>query len=319
MRAGCLAIGITAALATAGVVLVLQRESPRSLPRIASRPALRRTKGVDPHNAKAVAGFIARHAQTRDKHVQDQVARARIALAYDQALHKNLPAARQTLLVAEKQYRGTGDSSADWGSLSDQAAYQAAVVLVAEHKPAEARAEFIRFLKDRPLSPLAKVVYRRLERLNGGKPDLEAQRLTQADISKQEARIRFEESVCGPRALEYLLPKLGKPAMDYRQIAKLCGTSDQGTSIDGMRTALKHLGVESYAFRLNRRDLAHAPLPAIYLRFEHYFVLERVNADSADVYDPVRREHANVELPPLDDPNLTADVILFSPPLLSNS
>jgi ABC-type bacteriocin/lantibiotic exporter with double-glycine peptidase domain len=155
--------------------------------------------------------------------------------------------------------------------------------------------------------------------MDNGKPDKEAERLVQADVAAQEKRIRFEESVCGPKALAYLLPRLGKPALDYRELAKLCGTTDAGTSIDGMRKALKALGVPTFAFRLNRVDLARAPLPAIYLHFEHFVVIERIGRDFAEGYDAVAGHSLKIQLPSPDDRDFLADVILFSPPSLADS
>ena len=57
---------------------------------------------------------------------------------------------------------------ADFGGVPDQAAYQAAVCLVGDGKPKEAEAEFVRFLRERPLSPLCHAAYGRLKRLLRG-------------------------------------------------------------------------------------------------------------------------------------------------------
>ena len=248
-----------------------------------------------------------------DKTVQDRVGEARIRLGYEAAKRKNWDGARATFQLAEREYKGTGAMSSDFGGVPDQAAYQAAVCLVPEGKKAEAEAEFVRFLKDRPLSPLTHAAFKRLERLNGGKPKPEWEALLQSDITQEEARIRFETSVCGPKTIAYLLPLLGKPAKDYKAIAKLCGTADSGTTVVGMRKGLSALGIPSLAYKLNRRDLAKAPLPAILLDQGHYVALTKVDGEQETVFDTRFGSETVIKLPPIDDPDFSVTAILFTP------
>lgn len=102
--------------------------------------------------------------------------------------------------------------------------------------------------------------------------------------------------------------------VDYRRIAKLCGTTDAGTTVEGMRKGLKSLGRESWAARLNRRDLAKASLPAVLFEGDHYVVLESVEGESATVWDPRFGATRPWRLPPGDDPDFSATVILLAKP-----
>jgi ABC-type bacteriocin/lantibiotic exporter with double-glycine peptidase domain len=160
--------------------------------------------------------------------------------------------------------------------------------------------------------------YRRLARLNGGEATPAQDALLQAAVAKQEKRIRLETSVCGPKTIEYLLTRLGRPAKGYKDIAKLCGTTDAGTTIEGLRKGLRALGVDSYAYKLNRRDLEGAPMPAILLEGDHFVALLKIEGGQALVYDSRYRAEREIGLPGLDDPDFFAAAILFSEPELKS-
>jgi hypothetical protein len=228
---------------------------------------------------------------------------------------KDWKAARAGFQIAAREYKGSGAMSSDFGGVPDQAAYQAAVCLVPQGKTKEAEAEFVKFLRDWPESPLTSAAYKRLLLLNGGKPKPEWEALLQRDISAEDAKVKFETSVCGPKALAYVLP-LVKPGVqhpDYKALAKICGTKESGTSILSMRSALGSLGVRSYAYRLNRADLSKTKLPAILLDRDHYVVLLEVGDRQAKVYDSRFESQRNMPLPAADDPDFSIDAIAFSP------
>jgi len=210
---------------------------------------------------------------------------------------------------------------ADFGGINDQAAYQAAVCLVAEHKEKEAKSAFHRFLTEFRMSPLVFAAEKRLVRLNNGTPDPNDEALLLHDIAEQETKVKFETAVCGPKTLEYLL-RLGavkarglsqerankavftmssptikavqpqptgapceSPLRDtpvrngpgpnaktqasanladtpnYRQLAILCHTTEKGTSLAGIRSGLRKLGIQSYGLELNRQDFQKAAPP----------------------------------------------------------
>jgi tetratricopeptide (TPR) repeat protein len=265
-----------------------------------------------PTQERRLREAVARSAESAEPEVQERVGRARLSLAHAEAARGDFGSARRTFLEADRQYKGTGAQSAEWGGVTDQAAYQAAVCLVAEGRREEAEAEFLRFLRERPLSPLVHAAHRRLARLKGS-TTAEQDALLQAAVARQEERIRFETSVCGPKTIEHLFPNLGK---GYKEIAALCGTNDGGTTLEGMRRGLKALGLESHAYKLNRRDLEKAPLPAILLQDDHYVALKEIREGKARIYDPRYRAEQALALPPLDDPDFFANLILFSDPEL---
>ena len=296
-------------------------------------------------DAPALKAFVERHAKTKDPQTRDRVGAARMRLAYSVARTDGYAKARTSFLEVAKTHRGTGAQSAAFGGIADGAAYQAVCCLVGEGKNAEAEKGFETFLKERPLSPLVHAAYRRLARLNDGESKPEWDKLLQSAVTAQEKRIRFETSVCGPKCLERILqnPSLwgggstektsankgnsksfgarlqvegvgSKASCDYRSLAKLCGTTDDGTTVEGMRRGLKALGRESWAARLNRDDLAKATLPAIVLEGDHYVVLERIEGDGATVWDPRFAAARPWKLPPGGDPDFTANVILLQKP-----
>lgn len=107
---------------------------------------------------------------------------------------------------------------------------------------------------------------------------------------------------------------MGSARPDYKALARLCGTTDDGTTVEGMRRGLKALGRESWAYRLSRADLAKAKLPAIVLQRDHYVVLEGIEGDEATVWDPRLGRAEPWRLPPLDDPDFAATLILLAKP-----
>jgi len=243
--------------------------------------------------------------------VQDHVTRAKIELAYQVADRGDFKAARVAFQTAAEQHKGTQAMHPAYGTLSDQAAYQAIVTLVAQGKKEEAIAEFRAFIKDRQQSPLVHAAFRRLERLHGGKATQQDEDLLQAAVTAQEKRIRFETSVCGPKVIEKLFALQGKKSPDYKNIAKMADTTDEGTTLVGMRKALKALGQDSFALELNRKDLASVKLPAIWLSTDHYVLLLKVGESMALVYDPIWSSEREVQLPPLDNAEFRA-VLLTS-------
>jgi hypothetical protein len=293
--------------------LALRHGKSRPVHPLASLPPVYQPQAPFPTKKQDLEALIETNKTSPDKLVQDRVGAARIRLGYLAANKQDWQSARATFQLAEREYKGTGAMSADFGGVSDQAAYQAAVCLVPEGKKAEAEAEFIKFMKERPLSPLAKAAFRRLERLNGGTPKPEWEALLQSDVSQEEAHVRFETSVCGPKTIAYLLPQLGKPTRDYKEIAKLCKTGDSGTSVEGMRKGLLALGITSFAYKLNRQDLGKAQLPIILLEQDHYVALTKIEGDKATVFDTRFGSEHSMKLPAEDDPDYSVIAILFQP------
>ncbi len=101
--------------------------------------------------SEAVAA-ITKYKAKPDPKSQDMAGEAEMRLAYLDAGDNNFEASRKLFLDATK-VKGTGAMSADYGGVNDQAAYQAAVCLVAENKPEEAKKAFRTFLREHQLSP----------------------------------------------------------------------------------------------------------------------------------------------------------------------
>jgi hypothetical protein len=316
-----LPIGLAIACLIGAGVMVNQGRSRRAVVPVNPADGLRREADrvftTEPAKAKvSYEKIVHAHAKSVEPADQDRVGNARIRLGYLSAKAKDFTAARSQFLLAAKT-KGTGAMGAAFGGISDQAAYQAAVCLVAQGQTEAARAEFRRFMKEQQLSPLTHAAFKRLVRLNGGEPDPGDEALLQASIGAQEKRIRFETSVCGPKVIEHILPLLGKPAVPYQRLAKLCGTTDAGTTLAGMRKGLQAMGLEGAGIRLNRQDLARLKSPAILLQQDHYVALLEVGERSMRVYDPRYKSELRVPLPALDDPDFTATVIVFETPKLN--
>jgi hypothetical protein len=264
---------------------------------------------VAPAELKA---FVTKNEKVKDKKVQDQVTRARMTLAYQAAKTNDFATARASFQEAAIRHEGSQVQSADFGSVSDQAAYQAIVCLVGEGKKDEAAKDFRKFIEDRPLSPLVHACHQRLVRL-GVRTEAD-DRLLQAAITKQETNIRFELSVCGPKAIEKILPILGQPTKSYKELAKLCGTTDQGTTIDGMRKCLRTLGLESYPLSVNKTDFLRLKPPFIYLHQDHYVAVIAVSGTKATAFDSLRSGEIPIDLSKADETSFQASVIAFSLP-----
>ncbi|MBX7134863.1 MAG: hypothetical protein K1X67_19520 [Fimbriimonadaceae bacterium] len=267
---------------------------------------------------QALAEVVARHAASTDPVVQDQVGVTRLRQGYAAARQGAWSRARAHFQTAEASYKGTDFKTPDFGGIEDQAAYQAAVCLAADGKQAEALKEFEAFLTKHKDTPLVKAAHRRLVMLdekNRGRYDGLLQRV----LDEQAAKARFERATCGPKALAYLLQKLGKETIAYEALAKDCGTTDDGTSLAGMQAGLKKYGVAAFGYEVNRKDFANLPLPALWLQGEHYLVVERIDDSAATVYDPLTAKTRTEPLPKLDDTRFLATVLSLSPLSLSEA
>jgi hypothetical protein len=307
-----------AAVAFSGCLLLVLRHGARQ-----SGPRTQPTNSIaagtnDPVKAASIyKDFIHTHADQPVKEVQDQVGSARMHLAYLQAQRGDFNSARSTFLDAQREYRGTGAKDPAYGSIPDQAAYQAAVCLQGEGKREQARRAYIAFLREHPLSPLVMAAKNRCDRLNGGVPDPAVDELLQEAITKQEQSARFEMATCGPKTMAYLLPLLGKPPKDYHELAKLCNTDASGTTLENMRQGFHNLGVASYGLKVNRRDFASLPLPAVLVSQGHFVALTKVEKNSATVYDTLYSSTRKISLPPFEDASFLAVVLVFALPTLN--
>lgn len=315
-----------------GSVLVIGASAAVLLLRTRNTPQIRQAKHVtadalpgdryyasDRSLAKAkYSEFVKSNEKSPDAKIQDQVGQARMKIAYLASKENDFKGARSTFKEAETKYKGEGKMNADFGGIQDGAAYQAAVCLVAEGKKAEATDEFRKFLKNYPLSPLVHAVRQRLVRLNGA-ISREDDRLVQNAISAQEKRVLLETAMCGPKCAVKLLELLGKKAPGYKDLAKLCGTTENGTTMEGLRNGLAACGLRTYGFSLNRKDFAKMPLPAILFSNQHYVLVTALEDHVATVFDPALDKIDRVPLAPLDTPEFSATVLLTSIPEIQTS
>lgn len=307
MKAALLAVIAAAALV---IALWFLTPAPKSKAKPAPHPFAALTEAASAQPAKAAEvyrAYVEKNRASKNAKVQDAVALARIRLGYLAANKRDFEGARSQFAQAARGYRGEGKISPGYGSVPEEAAYQAAVCLQAAGKKDAARQAFKTFIQTRPLSGLAYAAYRRLVRLDGPNPAYDA--LIQSATKKQEAHARFEMTVCGPKALAKLLQLTKNEKRDYRDLARMCHTGPKGTTADDMRHAMRDLGFDTFGVQVDRRDFARLQTPCILLEAEHYFVLETVAPDSATVYDPLFASERKVKLPALDDPQFTAIVL----------
>lgn len=313
-------IGLGVVLSSVAAIIVLSPKpkkapAPLTIGQVARLDRDKADKVANSPQGKAAYNeFINHWKDNPDKHVQDEVGAARIRLAYVDAKDRNWEEARKTFKQAAVEYKGTGTMGADFGGIKDQALYQAAVCLNGEGKKAEYRAALVDFIKTQPMSPLVHAAYKRLVMLDGkATPEVDA--LLQGAINKQQKQVRFETSVCGPKCIVKIL-ELAKasPVPDYKEIAKECGTTDSGTTIDGMRKALKAHGQEFFGFELARADLPKIATPAIFYATDHYLVVTKVKGQLVTAYDPMTEKERDIDFSKVTDDKFNPVFLLKEPP-----
>jgi hypothetical protein len=258
--------------------------------------------------------FVKKYDGSKNPVVQDQVGTARVKIGFLAAHQKQWGQARSAFLEAAEKTKGTGITG-DFGSVSDQGAYEAIVCVQASGNISEAKRQYKDFILQRPLSPLCMACYRRLKLLNGGHATPEMDEWIDSATRKREANDKFESSVCGPKTLAYLCDvgalHPGSSPHDYKSLAASCGTSDKGTTVEGMLTGLKKLGVTASAYRVNRQDLTRVSTPAILLWGDHYLTLLAVHERDMTVYDTTTHAERMMTLPELDNPDFYVNAILL--------
>jgi hypothetical protein len=310
--------GVAAVAATVALTLAFRVET--STPEKTKTPgAIARAERMEadrsfytPRAREAYAGFIEKYKDHPDKVIQDEVGAARLRLAHAEANRGDFTQARKVFKEAAKEYKGTGVSG-DFGGISDQALYQAAVTLNAEKKTAEYRAALEEFIQKQTLSPLVHACYKRLMQLDGKvKPEIEI--AMQKAIKAQEEKAKLDAAQCGPKAVAYVLEREGKGAVDHETLSKECGTTKQGTTLDQMRGALQKHGLDYFGFKVGLGDLPKIACPAIWLDNDHYFVVLRVDGLRLTVYDPTFGSEKVVSFENNDDPKFGLLMLLKRAP-----
>lgn len=88
--------------------------------------------------------------------------------------------------------------------------------------------------------------------------------------------------------------------------------------MSGIRKGLESLGIRSSGKSLNRRDFARVSLPAVWLMGDHYVVLTKVEGDVAQAFDPMIDAERRFKLPPQDDLDFTAAMLIIDLPQAGN-
>lgn len=243
---------------------------------------------------------------------QDKAPTAQMRMAYDRADRKDFVGARDLMLQVAKENRGTGKVDPAFGGIQDQAAYQAAVCLVALNRKDEALREFRSFMREHSRSPLVHAAFRRIKQLTEGKLTGTDAAALQRAVSEQEHAARLASKMCGPKALEYVLQRTAAaPSLDL--IAQRCHVTDEGTSIAGMLAAFESFGISAEAGELNVADFLAQRYPLIRLEGDHYTVVTRVTTKWLEFYDPLDQKIHEAPAPKPDDTRFRAVVIACGP------
>lgn len=264
---------------------------------------------LPPNDTSALESTIKMFEKSPEQAVQNRVTQARMTLGYAYAQKKDFATARKVFTVAEKEHKGTTAMNPDWGTATDQAAYQAMVCLQAQGKIDEAKAEYRKFLKERKFSPLVTAVYRRLERLNGGNADPADTALIEAATQAQDERVKHEIVICGPKCLAMLLSMDKKPVPKLEDLEKACGTTSEGTTLEGLAKGMTELGYKVKGRELNRADFSRLEAPAMWLTDNHFVLITKIGVDRAEVFDPLAGATRSQTLPPLGDLNFRATIL----------
>ncbi len=243
----------------------------------------------------------------------DIASRKMMEVGHALAKKKNFADARQAFQVIDANYKGTGSKHPDYGSIPDQAKYQSIVCLVAEGKTEEARKEFRAFIKERPESSLMALAFRRLVRLNGGVEDPSDIALYETSLRKQEEATRKAVAACGPKVIErYLQFHLNRPTQGL-ELVKMARQTEEGTSMLDMVRALTQLKIGSESLEVNAADFVRQRVPFVWLKADHYVLVEKVNRDEILTYDPLLGGTRTEKSPAPDSAEFRAPILLLSP------
>ena len=104
------------------------------------------------------------------------------------------------------------------------------------------------------------------------------------------AKFTPEQANCGPRALLLVCEKLGVHTT-LPILQQGAGTTTQGTSMAGLTTAAKQVGLKAEGVQVSREALPQQPLPAIaYVNGNHFIVVLKLQGEgenaTATIHDP---------------------------------
>lgn len=98
--------------------------------------------------------------------------------------------------------------------------------------------------------------------------------------------LQFEATECGTCCLGMVMAHFGRwESLD--QLRGLCGATRDGISAGSLARAAKQMGLNVKGFGVTTAELGKLPMPQIiFWNFNHFVVLERLDADTAIVVDP---------------------------------
>lgn len=248
---------------------------------------------------EAYQAFEEQNQDSPDAQTQDAVSSARIRLAYAYAKKDDFQAAKAILKKAEENHKGTDKFDPESGSIPDQASYQAAIcdLNIEQSKGIKALKAHIDKYPD---SPTVYSALKRLQRILSPADFAKIQDRVDRRAAERADKARLAESMCGPLAVAELLRLVGKEVPSETKLVEWCGTTAVGTHLAGMKRALQHCEVPAFAYQLNHADFKSMPLPALWLRGEHYLVIRARNDQDLDIYDPLDRSTRREPMPEAD-------------------
>lgn len=249
---------------------------------------------------------VSRFRGSSSKLEQDEVTASRIRLGFVSAKEADFDEAADWFEQAEAMHQGGDTADPDFGTLPDQAAYQASVCRAKNLPPGQASKTYLEFARSHPRSPLVYAAFKRIQRLQD--PPEAMVRQFDAIAKEQDEWIRRETALCGPKALARVLEVFELEPPPLERLAALCNTTNQGTTLSAMREALKHLGLRAVGMRVNSLDFAKLPRGALWLKDGHFLVFEAAKEDRFLVFDPIAGKVQERPLP--DDVQFTADVLV---------
>jgi hypothetical protein len=129
---------------------------------------------------------------------------------------------------------------------------------------AAAGAEFVKFLRRYPESPLVHAAVRRIARFRGGNVPQEAEAAWKAAMQRQAERQRQREvrlASCGPDVLREILRRSSGAEWEsggegeWAKLVRELGTESRGTTLGALAKALRKRGFRAEGYRLTYRGL----------------------------------------------------------------
>jgi predicted double-glycine peptidase len=234
-------------------------------------------------------------AKSKDPIERKQAAKAHYVLAFSAAPRKDLQLARDRFAVLQQEAAKLPDKGKQGNmpgvvspTLEEEGAYQHAVCTAALGDKEAAEAEYMKFMRDYPESPLIHGAVQRIERLHNGHlpPEAEAawNRAVKTAQAREKARER-ERSLCGPECLAELLRRKGKKA-NIHALAREMKTNENGTSLQALADAAKKHGFSAKGLALTQKGLSKQPLPlAALVAPGHYVLVDAVTPKEVTVWD----------------------------------